>query len=192
MTNFLKAVFKVNYPGFDLDIDLKLPASGITVVFGPSGSGKTTTLRAIAGLLRPSKGHIEIGDRVVYDSASGAWQPAHKRRIGYLSQQYHLFPHLRVAENVAYGVPDRSSEMAGTGVGALLEVFQLDGLERRYPWELSGGQQQRVALARALAQGMARGPTRTMHACMHDMKVFSQQADSLSTGSVFLNGWAFS
>ena len=136
---------------FDLQAQWDVAPGQVLVLFGPSGAGKTTTLRAIAGLLRPLRGHIEIGGRVVYDDASGAWQPAHKRRVGYLTQQYNLFPHLRVAGNVAYGVPPGSSVETEAQVRGLLEVFQLDGLQQRYPWELSGGQQQRVALARALA-----------------------------------------
>ncbi len=136
---------------FDLQTEWEVEPGQVLVLFGPSGAGKTTTLRAIAGLVRPLRGHIEIGGRVVYDDTSGAWQPAHKRRVGYLTQQYHLFPHLRVSGNVAYGLPDRKSAQAAAQVRELLNAFQLEGLEERYPWELSGGQQQRVALARALA-----------------------------------------
>jgi molybdate transport system ATP-binding protein len=136
---------------FDLQTEWEVEPGRVLVLFGPSGAGKTTTLRAIAGLVRPLRGHLEIGGRVVYDGASGVWQPTHKRRVGYLTQQCHLFPHLRVAGNVAYGLPDRKSAQATSQVRELLSAFQLEGLEERYPSELSGGQQQRVALARALA-----------------------------------------
>ena len=136
---------------FDLQTEWAVEPGQVLVLFGPSGAGKTTTLRAIAGLVRPLRGHIEIGGSVMYDGTSGAWQPAHQRRIGYLTQQYHLFPHLRVSGNVAYGLPNRKSAEAATQVRELLDAFELQGLEERYPWELSGGQQQRVALARALA-----------------------------------------
>ena len=121
------------------------------MLFGPSGAGKTTTLRAIAGLLQPDSGHIEIGDRIVYDSASGLSIPTHRRRVGYLTQRYNLFPHLNVAKNVGYGLRGWSPTAAAARVRELIEVLRLDGLEKRRPWELSGGQQQRVALGRALA-----------------------------------------
>ena len=120
-------------------------------LFGPSGAGKSTTLRAVAGLLRPVKGHVEMGGKVVYDSEGGVWVSTHQRRIGYLTQQYHLFPHLKVSANIAFGLPDRGSPTGRDRVSELTNLFQLEGLAERYPWELSGGQQQRVALARALA-----------------------------------------
>lgn len=90
--------------GFSLQADWEIPPGQVLVLFGPSGSGKTTMLRAIAGLEPALAGHIEVGDRVVYDSATGVWQPPHRRRVGYLTQQYHLFPHLTVVENIAYGL----------------------------------------------------------------------------------------
>ena len=136
---------------FNLQTEWAVEPGQVLVLFGPSGAGKTTTLRAIAGLVRPLRGHIEIGGSVMYDGTSGVCQPAHQRRIGYLTQQYHLFPHLRVSANVAYGLTDRKSVEAATQLRELLDAFELQGLEERYPWELSGGQQQRVALARALA-----------------------------------------
>ena len=144
---------------FDLQLDWELEAGETLVLFGPSGSGKTTGLRALAGLLHPLSGRVEIEGRPVYDSAEGIWVPAHKRRVGYLTQQYHLFPHLNLAQNISSGQvsgPEsrlRSLRSRNTTVpiDELLDVFQLRGLEERYPWELSGGQQQRVALARAMA-----------------------------------------
>ena len=136
---------------FELEADWNIEPGEVLALFGPSGAGKTTTLRAIAGLLRPLQGHIEIGDRVVYDGASQAWVPAHRRRVGYLTQQYHLFPHLRVAKNIAYGLRGWPRETSNERVGELVSALRLEGLEQRHPWELSGGQQQRVALARALA-----------------------------------------
>jgi len=136
---------------FDLEADWSIQPGEVLVLFGPSGAGKTTTLRAIAGLLQPESGHIEIGDRVVYDSVSGLSIPTHRRRVGYLTQRYNLFPHLNVAKNVGYGLRDWSPAAAAKRVRELIEVLRLDGLEQRQPWELSGGQQQRVALGRALA-----------------------------------------
>ena len=135
----------------DLRLDWRLAGGQVLVLFGPSGAGKTTALRAIAGLVRPLAGYIEIGGRVVYDSAAGLWVPAHRRRVGYLTQQYHLFPHLDVAANVGYGLPGGRTDAAE--IRRLLAAFGLDELAGRRTWELSGGQQQRVALARALAAG---------------------------------------
>ena len=136
---------------FELRLDWDLEPGSTLVLFGPSGSGKTTALRSMAGLLRPLEGRVDIGGRPVFDSASGVWVPAHRRQIGYLTQQYHLFPHLTLARNIAYGLDARQGGNPGQRVEELLDAFRLRGLEDRYPWELSGGQQQRVALARALA-----------------------------------------
>ena len=136
---------------FHLETGWEIEPGQVLVLFGPSGAGKSTTLRAIAGLLRPVRGHVEIGGRVVYDGGAGVWVPTHKRRLGYLTQQYHLFPHLKVAANIAFGLQDRGSPGGRDRVSELSDLLQLSGLEDRYPWELSGGQQQRVALARALA-----------------------------------------
>ena len=138
---------------FDLRAEWRVEAGQVLVLFGPSGGGKTTTLRAIAGLLRPLSGVVRIAGRTVYDAAAGVWAPAHKRRVGYLTQQYHLFPHLTVAKNVAYGLPSGRDAGAQERVRSLLQTLELEGFEERYPWELSGGQQQRAALARVLATG---------------------------------------
>ena len=143
----------VNYRrgAFSLDVDWQIEPGHVLVLFGPSGAGKTTALRAIAGLVRPQQGHVEIGGRVVYDSSRGVWAPPHRRRVGLLTQQIHLFPHLNVAENIAYGLPDQERNAARDRVRQLVETLRLDGLESRRTWELSGGEQQRVGLARALA-----------------------------------------
>ena len=141
---------------FGLRLKWEVEPGKALVLFGPSGAGKTTALRAIAGLLRPVAGKVELGGQPVYDSEANLWLPAHRRRVGYLTQQYHLFPHLNVAQNVAYGLRDSNGEARhpygrGSRIADMLENFELTGLKERYPWELSGGQQQRVALARALA-----------------------------------------
>ena len=136
---------------FELEVDWSIEPGEVLVLFGPSGAGKTTTLRAIAGLLRPQRGHIEIAGRPVYDGTSQLWVPAHKRRVGYLTQQYQLFPHLTVTQNIAYGLRKWSTDGARERVSGLVSALQLEGLEQRRSWELSGGQQQRVAVARALA-----------------------------------------
>jgi molybdate transport system ATP-binding protein len=135
--------------GFSLETDWEVPPGQVLVLFGPSGAGKTTALRAVAGLLQPLKGHIEIGGRTVYDSEHRVWVAPHQRRVGYLTQQYHLFPHLTVAGNIGYGLSRWANSRER--VRELVQAFHLEGLEERRTWELSGGQQQRAALARALA-----------------------------------------
>lgn len=124
------------------------------VLFGPSGSGKTLTLQAIAGLLTPDKGRIAVNKDVLFDSESGINVPARSRGVGYVCQDYALFPHKTVRENVAFGlkplfgkIPEQEAER----VDALLELFGLTSLAGARPWSLSGGQRQRTALARALA-----------------------------------------
>ena len=141
--------------GRDFTLDVKFACEDdLSVVFGPSGAGKSLTLRAIAGLEKPDYGRIVVAGKVVFDSASGINVPASERAVGYLFQDYALFPHLTVEENIGFGVKrwwqrKLPADMAQR-VGDLLELFELSGLGRAYPWQLSGGQRQRVALARAL------------------------------------------
>lgn len=137
--------------GFELNLDWDVAPGRALVLFGPSGAGKTTALKAMAGLVRPLAGKVQIDGIPVYDSARNLSMAPHRRRIGYLTQQYHLFPHLNVMRNVAYGLQQGGGNGTRNRTMELLENFELRGLELRYPWELSGGQQQRVALARALA-----------------------------------------
>jgi molybdate transport system ATP-binding protein len=124
------------------------------VLFGPSGAGKTLTLQSIAGLVTPDAGRIVLRDRVLYDSTRGINVPCRDRGIGYLFQDYALFPHLTVLENVGSGLrtawPWRLSKEAKHRVLAFLESLEISRLARSYPLDLSGGQRQRVALARAL------------------------------------------
>jgi iron(III) transport system ATP-binding protein len=127
------------------DARLCVEKGEFVALLGPSGCGKTTLLRLIAGFERPDAGEIEVAGRPV---AGGAWVPPERRRIGMVFQDYALFPHLTVAENVAFGLPRAEKR---TRVPAVLALVDLCGLGERYPHELSGGQQQRVALARALA-----------------------------------------
>lgn len=127
-------------------VDLDVPAGSMTAVLGASGSGKTTLLRVIAGFERIESGMVRLGSTVVDDGRHAT--PPERRRIGYVPQDGALFPHLRVAANVGFGLGRRADKKT---VSRLLELVGLSGLERRYPHELSGGQQQRVALARALA-----------------------------------------
>jgi iron(III) transport system ATP-binding protein len=128
-------------------VDLEVPAGSFTAILGPSGSGKTTLLRLLAGLERADRGSVVIGDVVVDDELTHV--PAARRRLGYVSQEGSLFPHLTVEANVGFGLPRHHRR--GPHVAALLDTVGLTGLGRRYPHQLSGGQQQRVAVARALA-----------------------------------------
>ena len=123
----------------------------LLVLFGPSGAGKSTILKALAGLLTPDRGSIRLNDRVLYDSQNGVNLPPQKRRIGYMPQQYGLFPHLTIAENIAYGLPPASKGKRNAQVEKWIEVMRLTDQADRKPGEASGGQQQRAALARAMA-----------------------------------------
>lgn len=124
---------------------------GVTVLFGASGSGKTTILRCIAGLERPDAGHIRFADETWSNAAGKVFLPTRKRRVGLVPQDYALFPHLDVAENVGYGLLGMSATERRQRIGETLEWLGIAELEKRLPRELSGGQQQRVAVARALA-----------------------------------------
>jgi iron(III) transport system ATP-binding protein len=129
------------------DVRLDVPAGSLVALLGPSGCGKTTLLRTIAGLERPDAGRIEIGRRTVVDGAT--FVPPEKRRVGMVFQDWALFPHLTVAENVGFGLA--RSERRSQRVADVLRMVDLDAFMDRMPSTLSGGQQQRVALARALA-----------------------------------------
>jgi molybdate transport system ATP-binding protein len=122
----------------------------VLVLFGPSGAGKSMTFSCIAGLARPDKGLIRLDGRVLFESDGRRRRevPLHQRRIGYVFQNYALFPHMTVAQNLTYGI--RGQPDAQTRMQAMLARLHLDGLADRPPHQLSGGQQQRVALGRAL------------------------------------------
>ena len=129
------------------DVDLYLEPGEILCLLGPSGCGKTTTLRLIAGFDKPDSGSVRIGRRIV--SGPGVNESPEKRRVGMVFQEGALFPHLTVAQNVAFGL-DKDGQRKAT-VADALRLVNLAGYDHRYPHQLSGGQQQRVALARALA-----------------------------------------
>ena len=133
-----------------LDVDLRL-APGITAVVGPSGAGKTTLLTTIAGLVRPQAGRIALGSVEFFDSDTGAFVPAHARRIALVFQSLALFPHLRAWENVAYGLPAATKAARHDGALGWLARARVEHLADRMPSSLSGGEAQRVAIARALA-----------------------------------------
>ena len=130
-------------------VSLQLEAGQIGVLIGPSGCGKTSLLRAIAGLEDLNAGQIELSDRVV--SRQGFTEAPEKRRMGMVFQDYALFPHLTVAENIAFGIQDLPKSDQTKRIQEVLGLVGLEEVKQRYPHELSGGQQQRVALARALA-----------------------------------------
>ncbi|ADG81569.1 ABC transporter [Thermincola ferriacetica] len=126
-------------------------ANGITAILGPSGAGKTTLLQCIAGLVSPDEGFISLKGKVFYCSGEGVNLPARLRRVGYVFQDYALFPHMTVKQNAMYGVKG-CKEKRGYRLSVIdvLEMLKVTHLQHRYPDELSGGEKQRVALARAL------------------------------------------
>jgi iron(III) transport system ATP-binding protein len=134
------------------ELDLSVEDGEFVVLLGPSGCGKTTTLRCLAGLERPERGHISFGDRTVYDDAERVDVPTHKRNIGMVFQSYALWPHLTVRENIGYPlkVRARKDALRGGAVERAAEMVDTQALLDRYPSQLSGGQQQRVAVARGL------------------------------------------
>jgi molybdate transport system ATP-binding protein len=148
-------VLKVNIhkslPGITIDVNFSV-TEGILVIFGPSGAGKSTILNCISGLQLPDKGSISLNGKVFYSSADGIAIPARSRRIGYVFQDYALFPHMTVKDNVMYGIPSRCKKGGNFRMTVLdvLEMLKITRLQDRYPCQLSGGEKQRVALARAL------------------------------------------
>jgi len=139
---------------FELDVAFQSDVERL-VLFGPSGAGKTMTLKAIAGLLRPDAGRIAMAGETLFDAERGIDTPPRRRDCGYLFQEYALFPHLNVRQNIAFGLdpgwrnPRRDG--GGAAVDRWLDALELRALAERFPDQLSGGQRQRVALARALA-----------------------------------------
>jgi len=134
--------------GFTLDVDLRLPPSGITAVFGPSGSGKTTLLRCVAGLERAAQARIALGDEVWQDAEAGRFVPTFRRPLGYVFQEASLFDHLDVRGNLAFAQKRAGSPQP---LEPLLRLLGIEALLERRPHQLSGGERQRVAVARALA-----------------------------------------
>jgi iron(III) transport system ATP-binding protein len=130
-------------------VDLMVPSGAIVALLGASGCGKTTMLRLIAGFEAANSGSITLGTRLL--EGPGVHIPAERRRIGYVPQEGTLFPHLSVADNVAFGLT--RAERRGGKAAEAIRLTGLDGLEHRFPHQISGGQQQRTALARALAPG---------------------------------------
>lgn len=145
--NVQKRLTDANGRSFDLDLSFAA-ASPFTVVTGPSGAGKSSMLQMIAGIIRPDSGSIKLNDRTFFDSSRSTNLSIQERRVGFVFQDYALFPHMTAFENVAFGIPgaDRSAK-----ADELLETFHIGHVRGRRPHEMSGGEQQRTALARAIA-----------------------------------------
>ncbi|ABM37350.1 molybdenum ABC transporter ATP-binding protein [Polaromonas naphthalenivorans] len=143
----IQAHFHLDWPGFTLDVNLELPARGVTALFGPSGCGKTTLLRCIAGLERAPQGHLRINGDVWQSDKH--WLPTHKRPLGYVFQEASLFPHLTVMGNLRYGMR-RISQAQQVSLEQAVDLLGIAHLLERKPAGLSGGERQRVAIARAL------------------------------------------
>lgn len=147
----LEVQIEKQLPEFTLDAAFRANDDAPLAILGPSGAGKTMLLRCIAGLERPDRGRITLDGHVVFDSTRSIDVPARSRRVGLLFQQFALFPHRTVAENLTFGLRNLPKAERESRVAAVTRQTHIAGLEHRYPRELSGGEQQRVALARALA-----------------------------------------
>jgi len=154
MTPVLQAEFERRFargPTIRMALTHPVAEFSVTALVGPSGCGKSTVLRCLAGLDAPQSGRVSFGDGIWFDAARRINLRPQSRGIGYLFQEYALFPHLSVGENIAFGLSGARAPQKRHRVDELLEALKLTGLGPRYPHELSGGQQQRVALARTVA-----------------------------------------
>ncbi len=138
------------FPDFSLDAELDLPVEGVTALFGSSGSGKSTLLRLIAGLDRVAGNRITVEAEIWQDDARGVFVAPHRRAIGFVFQETHLFPHLSVAANIAYGLKRSGRRRQRFSLDQVVGILDLGGLLERAPAGLSGGERQRVAIARAV------------------------------------------
>jgi molybdate transport system ATP-binding protein len=145
------ARFKLNYPDFELDVDLDLPGRGVTALFGPSGSGKTSCLRVIAGLERSATGLVSVKGAVWQEDARNLFVPVHQRALGYVFQDANLFAHLSVAQNLAFGLSRVAPAQRSVSLDQVVALLGIGHLLERQCTTLSGGERQRVAIARALA-----------------------------------------
>ena len=150
MNPLITARFKLRYADFELSVNLRLPNSGITVLFGHSGSGKTTLLRCIAGLQQPQESYLAINGNVWQDSEMGVFLPTHQRPLGYVFQDANLFSHLSVRENLNFGLKRIKANFNTAKVAQIIHLLGIENLLDRMPARLSGGEKQRVAIARAL------------------------------------------
>lgn len=146
----LVARFHVCYPGFELNVALDVPASGVLALFGPSGSGKTTLVRCLAGLEQAPNGFLQVGDEVWQDESRGLYLPIYRRPIGYVFQDARLFPHMSVRSNLTYGFNRTPPGQRKVSLDQVVSILGIEHLLERRPHKLSGGEQQRVAIGRAL------------------------------------------
>ncbi|MBQ5939083.1 molybdenum ABC transporter ATP-binding protein [Massilia sp. AB1] len=146
----IRARFHIDRGGFALDVDLDLPAQGVSALFGHSGSGKTTLLRAIAGLERAPGGYMALGGEIWQDEARGIFVPTWQRAVGYVFQEASLFPHLSVRGNLEFGQKRARRKEGQPSLGAVAELLGILPLLGQDPARLSGGERQRVAIARTL------------------------------------------
>ncbi len=146
--NLKKQFSNKNAPDFLLDIAFSADA-GITALMGASGAGKTTILRLIAGILTPDEGSIILDSQFFFDSAKNVNLSIQERKVGFVFQDYALFPHLTARQNIAYGIKDKN--LKNEKAREMLALFHIEQIAERTPDKMSGGEQQRVALARALA-----------------------------------------
>jgi len=145
-----KQFFDKREASFDLELSIEVGA-GFTVLTGPSGAGKTSLLRLISGIVKPDRGRIELDSQIFFDSEMRIDLPIRKRYIGFVFQDYALFPHMTATQNVGYGIKTGSSAEKRDKANGMLALFHIEHIAARTPREMSGGEQQRVALARALA-----------------------------------------
>ena len=145
----IAAKIRKKLAGFTLDVEFTATA-GVTVLFGASGAGKTLTLDCIAGFQRPDEGRILLDDAILYDGASGVNLRPQKRKCGYVFQNYALFPHLTLKQNLAFAADRLPRLERHRRINEMLEKFKLVEVADRKPDQLSGGQQQRCSVARAL------------------------------------------
>jgi len=142
----ITASFKKRLKYFDLNISFSCAKRNMVVMIGPSGGGKTTTIRMLAGLEKPEEGRIVFGDEVWFDSLRRINVPTQKRRLGYVFQDYNLFPHLNLYDNAAFAAVDKGE------IDDLFELFKINHLRQRKPHMVSGGERQRCAICQALAR----------------------------------------
>lgn len=146
----LEVRIKKQFPDFLLDVEFQTEEE-IFGVLGESGCGKSLTLKCIAGIERPDQGRIVLNGRELFDSKKGINLPARERKVGYLFQEYALFPNMTVEENIAIGIKEKKKGEKKKKIQDYIQKFFLEGLEKKHPSSLSGGQKQRVAIARMLA-----------------------------------------
>lgn len=171
---------------FALDVSLQCTQQQV-VLFGPSGAGKSLTLKAVAGLLRPDQGHVRLQGRALFDAAAGVNLPPQRRRLGYMFQDYALFPHLSVRQNVAFGLQkgwlNPRPGQRFDAVEQWLHAFRIDTVGDLLPSQVSGGQRQRTALARALVtQPQALLLDEPFSALDHDLREHLRQELEMALG----------